>query len=956
MNTYLLNKPIKKIKILGNSYQNGTPTPTSPILIQSFNKSGRTGTQGSAVVTSGTYTIINGCNDFLNDTIAGETVYFELKVPSSIVPASGFYCYFGYPGVPLVSLSSYSTWNNEGTTSGVTTFTGSFIMPTREKNLNYLYLWGHQSVSSGTTTVNSLKMWTKSDTVKLVGDNKELQIPNSITLNNQTISLELNKLDTYVDKIIIDKIDGRVMLTKAVKYAVLDKDINIGDYNYPNSNNKGFGTYAQGSSNLMLDGSYSRQVSLCDYSKSGDYYDNTSYLWAGVGNAYLYYVGYYTAVGVSSAADFKSWLGNRHINTIYGSYNSIITDITDGTYIINGITHNVSEWLSFSDTNLTIQTDGLANSDLIIDREFVPDEFQWVEYIQSSGTQYIDTGYKGKTNDIVEIKMMALESGVDKLFYGSYETNSVYSIGQYGNYYRFNVQPVSDLTISLDVNTIKTFTKKSDGYWYYNGAHYGSSVANNSTKNAFLFGRNYGDFGMSKMRLYSCTIYDSTGVPIRNFIPCYRKSDNEIGLYDTVNDIFYTNAGTGTFTKGSDATLYDKKKVSAYLLKRIVPAEYQPVEYLQIHDSTQGILLSYTWSQISKIELGYMQLVDVTLSTRGAIILASHANNSFTSTSPWVAANGKKDGSVAISPTGGALNTLYDFTVTNSSTSTNSIKIGGWSDDAWTMQGNYYYVRIYDTNQQLLCNLLPVKRITDNKPGLYDTINDVFYTNANTSATQDFTVGSNIDPFIKQKVAVKLLCSDVPKEYQQVEYLQSGGSQWIDTGISSTSGFTSTITLSLQQNATEILIGTQASSAASMLFINSGYIKLGVSSNQPAAKTFTLDTKYQIEFSTENSYYIKIDGVQYLSGTDSNNRTNRNITIFGGVNNAGSMVYTANMKLYGNCTISIGTTLIRNFIPCYRKADNKPGLYDTVNGVFYTNANTSATQDFTVGSNKWLIK
>lgn len=39
---------------------------------------------------------------------------------------------------------------------------------------------------------------------------------------------------------------------------------------------------------------------------------------------------------------------------------------------------------------------------------------------------------------------------------------------------------------------------------------------------------------------------------VRDFIPCYRKSDGVIGLYDLVNDVFYTNLGTGQFTKGKN--------------------------------------------------------------------------------------------------------------------------------------------------------------------------------------------------------------------------------------------------------------------------------------------------------------------------------------------------------------------------------------------------------------------
>ena len=41
---------------------------------------------------------------------------------------------------------------------------------------------------------------------------------------------------------------------------------------------------------------------------------------------------------------------------------------------------------------------------------------------------------------------------------------------------------------------------------------------------------------------------------IRDFVPCYRKSDSVIGLYELYTGTFYTNDGTGTFTKGSDVT------------------------------------------------------------------------------------------------------------------------------------------------------------------------------------------------------------------------------------------------------------------------------------------------------------------------------------------------------------------------------------------------------------------
>ena len=53
------------------------------------------------------------------------------------------------------------------------------------------------------------------------------------------------------------------------------------------------------------------------------------------------------------------------------------------------------------------------------------------------------------------------------------------------------------------------------------------------------------------LKIYYQKIWNND-VLIRNFIPCYRKSDDKPGMYDTVNDTFYTNAGTGEFVVGGD--------------------------------------------------------------------------------------------------------------------------------------------------------------------------------------------------------------------------------------------------------------------------------------------------------------------------------------------------------------------------------------------------------------------
>lgn len=56
-----------------------------------------------------------------------------------------------------------------------------------------------------------------------------------------------------------------------------------------------------------------------------------------------------------------------------------------------------------------------------------------------------------------------------------------------------------------------------------------------------------------KCKMYHAEVFYN-GAKIRELYPCYRKSDNVIGMYDVVTDTFYTNSGSGTFTKGADVT------------------------------------------------------------------------------------------------------------------------------------------------------------------------------------------------------------------------------------------------------------------------------------------------------------------------------------------------------------------------------------------------------------------
>jgi hypothetical protein len=94
-----------------------------------------------------------------------------------------------------------------------------------------------------------------------------------------------------------------------------------------------------------------------------------------------------------------------------------------------------------------------------------------------------------------------------------------------------------------------------------------------------------------------------------------------------------------------------------------------------------------------------------------------------------------------------------------------------------------------------------------------------------------------------------------------------------------------------------------------------------------------------VQFNTDMSnYYLKVNNVTLMSGTSSTAISENNLYIFA-CNGGGTAKQFGKYKLF-SCKIYQNNELIKNFVPCYRKSDNEPGLYDTVNNEFKTNSGT----------------
>ena len=90
--------------------------------------------------------------------------------------------------------------------------------------------------------------------------------------------------------------------------------------------------------------------------------------------------------------------------------------------------------------------------------------------------------------------------------------------------------------------------------------------------------------------------------------------------------------------------------------------------------------------------------------------------------------------------------------------------------------------------------------------------------------------------------------------------------------------------------------------------------------------------RHSRKMAPDGGYY---DGEKIFSWEPQEFETENNCWIFG---RSGASSY-ASASVW-SCRIWLGDVLTRNFLPALRKADGKPGMYDTITGVLYTNAGT----------------
>lgn len=189
----------------------------------------------------------------------------------------------------------------------------------------------------------------------------------------------------------------------------------------------------------------------------------------------------------------------------------------------------------------------------------LPSGYTQLEYIESTGTQYIDTKVNptNLTRFILDAQMtQAITNSTYACYFGCRKdgyyfelykaspsnTNLTFLWGTIYSQYYSNIDYSKRRIVEINKNKsiVDGITLQySNQTFSMSLPIYIGADNNNSTASS-----------ITQMKIFAASAYENDQ-QIRNFIPC-KNSDGIIGLYDTINKVFYSNAGSGSFVAGPE--------------------------------------------------------------------------------------------------------------------------------------------------------------------------------------------------------------------------------------------------------------------------------------------------------------------------------------------------------------------------------------------------------------------
>ena len=576
-----------------------------------------------------------------------------------------------------------------------------------------------------------------------------------------------------------------------------------------------------------------------------------------------------------------------------------------------------------------------GDENALFERTLLPDRYVEMEYIQSNGVQCIDTGIPATEDLRFDLKfsdyvttangggifgtegwLYSLSRSAKTRLLWCGERGKSFSYNSFSPYKYYVVQCGKDY---FTINDTKTLSKSE-------------SLEIKGTRNVTLFRSKE---GYSSVKLYYFKIYDGETL-VRDFVPCSRKYDGAVGLYDLVGGWFYS-----------------------------VSEEQAEVESTQVETEIE---LPSEYRRIAYVEAAGKQKTELNLKLRGsyAVEATFAITNTKVNSAIWCARGtdsydhtftayyiknaeirGDYGETNAVQKNVGRLSegtkhslrffggrwffdelavvsvTPHDFE-TGSEVSLFAAHYGGLTENL----SAYAYMRLYsftvcDAGATVLMHLVPSCRIEDGEAGLFDVVTGVFYTS---TGKEPFIAGETdvpekepTSPFLDWDYGNIVL----PGNYHMVEYVEGTGTQYFDTGV--------TI-----EKEDQVVYETRMQFTSTTQYYNGArYYMPFRFENVHALEVIDLRITYdgmrediydgtiRVNSLDRSAHFVKKNKLCILAMGDGNDK------VYSSAPQPGR-VYSA--KLIKN------DELVMYLVPCVRELDGEAGLYDLVTQTFLANA------------------
>lgn len=368
----------------------------------------------------------------------------------------------------------------------------------------------------------------------------------------------------------------------------------------------------------------------------------------------------------------------------------------------------------------------------------LPAGYRQVEYIQSSGEQYVDTGFKANQNTRVVMDAQATGANTGRYFVGARKAygDSVFGVwSSSGTAFMFcHGNATESVTKNVAARYLLDLNKNS---FFIDGVLAATATANTfqCPVNLWLFACNNNGAVMSatdNLKMYSCQIYDN-GTLVRDYIPC-TNSSGKAGLYDLVYGVFYGNAGTGVFAVGRN--VYSEDEITKLEYVESTGEQYVDTEFKPNQDTR--VVMDFELLSVIGQYADPIFGVRTSASSNAFYLWASgwpttteQYQSGYNNTSHYVAVprigrhTVDKNKNVTTIDGVSSSGTYASFTTSWNMLLFNSYNNGALYGDTTCMR--LRSCQIYD-NDTFIRDYLPAK--VDGKIGLWDALSGILYTDA----------------------------------------------------------------------------------------------------------------------------------------------------------------------------------------------------------------------------------